>query len=205
RARARRRAARPALPAAALADAQDVGGQHGGAGALARPRARAHPARAVPAVRRADRAHRRHRRVDDARGVRAAQRLGRRAPRPRALLAALIALAHAMELVPVAQGVQLESQDTALRELGGDEVQGFRYSPPRPPDALDAVLAPGERAKRGRAIRVFLCDDVTEMRDMVRVALEQEPDLEVVGEASNGEAAARGVAESHPDVVLLDI
>jgi len=110
-----------------------------------------------------------------------------------------------MELVPVAQGVQLESQDTALRELGGDEVQGFRYSPPRPPDALDAVLAPGERAKRGRAIRVFLCDDVTEMRDMVRVALEQEPDLEVVGEASNGEAAARGVAESHPDVVLLDI
>ncbi|HEY3187089.1 MAG TPA: EAL domain-containing protein, partial [Solirubrobacteraceae bacterium] len=114
--------------------------------------------------------------------------LGER-PRARPLVAALIALAHAMGLVPVAQGVQLESQDIALRELGGDEVQGFRYSPPRPPDALDAVLTPGERRAR-RAIRVFLCDDVTEMRDMVRVALEQEPDLKVVGEASDGAGAA---------------
>src|SRR4051812_48594917 len=125
-------------------------------------------------------------------------------PRARALVAALIALAHAMDLTPVAQGVTLDSQDTALRELGGDEVQGFRYSPPRPPDALDAVLAPGERTG-GRRIRVFLCDDMTEMRDLVRVALEQEPDLEVVGEASDGEGAARGVAESHPDVIVLDI
>jgi diguanylate cyclase (GGDEF)-like protein len=134
--------------------------------------------------------------------------LGEDAPRSRALLAALIALAHAMDLVPVAQGVQLESQDTALRELGGDEVQGFRYSPPRPPDGLDSVLEPGDGAPReptGRAIRVFLCDDVTEMRDMVRVALEQERDLEVVGEASDGEGAARGVGEHQPDVILLDV
>ena len=87
-------------------------------------------------------------------------------------------------------------------------MQGFRYSPPRPPDALDGVLDPpdgGRRAPGRRAIRVFLCDDVTEMRDMVRVALEQEPDLEVVGEASDGEGAARGVDEHHPDVILLDV
>jgi len=134
--------------------------------------------------------------------------LGDGTARPRALVSALIALAHAMDLVPVAQGVQLESQDAALRELGGDEVQGFRYSPPRPPDALDGVLDPpdgGRRAPARRTIRVFLCDDVTEMRDMVRVALEQEPDLEVVGEASDGEGAARGVDEHHPDVILLDV
>ena len=163
--------------------------------------------------------------------------LGER-PRAHALVAALIALAHAMELVPVAQGVQLESQaeifhlkvileamagtlppDTGLlhsaerRGFRGHAssvdphhaiFQGFRYSPPRPPDALDAVLAPGER-RAGRAIRVFLCDDVTEMRDLVRVALEQEPDLEVVGEASDGDGAARGVSECRPDVILLDV
>jgi diguanylate cyclase (GGDEF)-like protein len=128
-------------------------------------------------------------------------------PRSRALLEGLIALAHALEMTPLAQGVQLDSEDTALRELGGDEAQGFRYSPPRPAEALDDLLGPGAGRRPGRrgAIRVFLCDDIAEMRDMVRVALEQEPDFEVVGEASDGEGAARGVLETHPDVVLLDV
>ena len=127
--------------------------------------------------------------------------------RSRALLEGLIALTHAMDIVPLAQGVQLDSEDAALRELGGDEAQGFRYSPPRPAEALEEVLGPGDARRRGRhgAIRVFLCDDIAEMRDMVRVALEQEPDFEVVGEASDGEGAARGVSETHPDVVLLDV
>jgi diguanylate cyclase (GGDEF)-like protein len=128
-------------------------------------------------------------------------------PRSRALLEGLIALTHAMDIVPLAQGVQLDSEDAALRELGGDEAQGFRYSPPRPAEALDTMLGPGAGRRAGRrgAIRVFLCDDVAEMRDMVRVALEQEADFEVVGEASDGEGAARGVSETHPDVVLLDV
>jgi diguanylate cyclase len=127
--------------------------------------------------------------------------------RSRALLEGLIALAHAMDITPLAQGVQLDSEDAALRELGGDEAQGFRYSPPRPAEALDDVFGTGGGRRRGRrgAIRVFLCDDIAEMRDMVRVALEQEPDFEVVGEASDGEGAAIGVSETHPDVVLLDV
>jgi diguanylate cyclase (GGDEF)-like protein len=127
--------------------------------------------------------------------------------RSRKLLEGLIALAHAMGITPLAQGVQLDSEDTALRELGGDEAQGFRYSPPRPAEALDDALGGGDGRRRGRrgAIRVFICDDITEMRDMVRVALEQEPDFEVVGEASDGEGAAIGVSETHPDVVLLDV
>jgi diguanylate cyclase (GGDEF)-like protein len=125
------------------------------------------------------------------------------AGRSRSLMAAVIAFAHALDLTPLAQGVQLDSQDTALRELGGDEVQGFRYSPPRPADALDAML--GEGGRPAGSIRVFLCDDVAELRDMVRVALEQERDFEVVGEASDGEGAARGVAETGADAVVLDI
>jgi CheY-like chemotaxis protein len=43
------------------------------------------------------------------------------------------------------------------------------------------------------------------MRALVRFALEEAPDMEVVGEAANGAEALRGVAELRPDVVLLDL
>jgi DNA-binding NarL/FixJ family response regulator len=54
-------------------------------------------------------------------------------------------------------------------------------------------------------IRVFLVDDVTELRLLVRIALEEDPGIEVVGEAANGRDGVEGVAEMQPDVVLLDL
>jgi DNA-binding NarL/FixJ family response regulator len=54
-------------------------------------------------------------------------------------------------------------------------------------------------------IRVFLVDDVTELRTLVRIALEEDPRIEVVGEASNGRDGVDGVGETKPDVVLLDL
>ncbi len=54
-------------------------------------------------------------------------------------------------------------------------------------------------------IRVLLADDHTLFRQGVRTLLAAEPDLEVVGEASNGVEAAAKAAELRPDVVLLDI
>jgi DNA-binding NarL/FixJ family response regulator len=54
-------------------------------------------------------------------------------------------------------------------------------------------------------IRVFLVDDVTELRLLVRLTLEEDPEIEVVGEASDGHAGVEGVAETQPDVVLLDL
>jgi len=54
-------------------------------------------------------------------------------------------------------------------------------------------------------IKVLLVDDQSLIRQGLRALLELEPDLEIVGEAENGEQAINLVAQFQPDVVLLDI
>lgn len=54
-------------------------------------------------------------------------------------------------------------------------------------------------------IRVMVVDDQTLVRQGVRGLLELLPDIEVVGEASDGEEALEKVPELEPDVLLLDI
>lgn len=54
-------------------------------------------------------------------------------------------------------------------------------------------------------IRVVLVDDQMLVRQGVRGLLELVADIEVVGEASNGEEALQRVPELSPDVLLLDI
>jgi DNA-binding NarL/FixJ family response regulator len=53
--------------------------------------------------------------------------------------------------------------------------------------------------------RVLLADDQQMVRAGFRMILESEPDIEVVGEAENGEQAAAATRRLHPDVVLMDI
>jgi DNA-binding NarL/FixJ family response regulator len=54
-------------------------------------------------------------------------------------------------------------------------------------------------------IRVLLADDQALVRAGFRALLDAQPDIEVVGEAGDGEQAARCCAELCPDVVLMDI
>ncbi len=54
-------------------------------------------------------------------------------------------------------------------------------------------------------ISVFLADDHAVMRDGLRAMLEHQPDITVVGEATNGREAVRLVAQLRPDVVVMDI
>jgi DNA-binding NarL/FixJ family response regulator len=54
-------------------------------------------------------------------------------------------------------------------------------------------------------IRVLLVDDQPLLRHGFRLVLGAEPDLEVVGEASNGDEAVRLVGTLRPDIVLMDV
>ena len=54
-------------------------------------------------------------------------------------------------------------------------------------------------------IRVLLCDDAEGFRALMRVSLADDPTIEIVGEAADGEAGVEATAELQPDVVLLDM
>jgi DNA-binding NarL/FixJ family response regulator len=57
----------------------------------------------------------------------------------------------------------------------------------------------------GDLIQVFIADDHALFRDGLRALLASLPDMDVVGEASDGAQAVSLVAELQPDVVLMDI
>ncbi len=58
---------------------------------------------------------------------------------------------------------------------------------------------------RPTAIRIVLADDHPVVREGLRGMLSAEPDLDVVGEASDGVEAVRVVRATRPDVVLMDL
>lgn len=54
-------------------------------------------------------------------------------------------------------------------------------------------------------IRVILADDHAVVREGTRQLLEREPDIQVVGEATNGSEAVRMVEQLRPKVVVMDV
>ena len=54
-------------------------------------------------------------------------------------------------------------------------------------------------------IRVLIVDDQSLVRAGFRMILESEEDVEVVGEAADGEEALTAAAEVDPDVILMDV
>ncbi|MFX0556122.1 response regulator transcription factor [Maribacter sp. CXY002] len=54
-------------------------------------------------------------------------------------------------------------------------------------------------------IKIILADDHSLVRDGIKVLLETESDIEVIGEASNGKEAIALVNEKNPDILIIDI
>jgi two-component system, NarL family, response regulator NreC len=58
---------------------------------------------------------------------------------------------------------------------------------------------------RERRIRILLADDHRVVRQGFRLILSQQPDIQVVGEASSGREAADLAVKLEPDVVIMDV
>jgi diguanylate cyclase (GGDEF)-like protein len=54
-------------------------------------------------------------------------------------------------------------------------------------------------------LRLLICDDSPRARAAARVSLSGQPEIEIVGEAENGEQAMALAADVLPDVVLMDV
>jgi two-component system NarL family response regulator len=70
-----------------------------------------------------------------------------------------------------------------------------------PEEGRIAPVAPGD----GDPIRVLIVDDHALFRRGLEMVLEQEPDIDVVGEASDGAEALTKAVDTTPDIVLLDV
>jgi len=54
-------------------------------------------------------------------------------------------------------------------------------------------------------LRIFIAEDHQTVREGIKLLVNAQPDMEVIGEAGDGETALKEVARLNPDIVLMDI
>jgi len=59
--------------------------------------------------------------------------------------------------------------------------------------------------RKAEKSRVFIVDDHAMFRDGIRQVIDLEPDLMVCGDAPSVDEALRGIGESKPDLVIVDV
>ncbi|SCD66280.1 two component transcriptional regulator, LuxR family [Streptomyces sp. SolWspMP-sol7th] len=86
-----------------------------------------------------------------------------------------------------------------------------RTTGPGPAQAARTDTVPAEEGKAGaaprgpRPIRVLIVDDHQVVRRGLRTFLEIQDDIEVVGEAADGDEGVARAGELRPDVILMDV
>ena len=133
-----------------------------------------------------------------------------------AIVAAVMGMAHALDLRVVAEGVETADQVIRLRTLGCDEAQGFFYARPGPAVDIDARLLAEARANVGGTKhadrkhaesahigKILVVDDADDVRQLARSS------LAAVGfevrEATTGEDAVTMARHFKPDCLVLDV
>lgn len=66
---------------------------------------------------------------------------------------------------------------------------------------------PGQtpRSQNARKLRIYLADDHSVVREGLRLLVNAQSDMEVIGEAGDGETAWRDARELQPDILVMDI
>ncbi len=148
----------------------------------------------------------------------------------RVIVRAVIELAHSLNLVAIAEGIESEIQRRMLADMGCDLAQGFLWSPGVPADKADAMVrvmrvepqqAADDAPNRGNVatgwsdqsgdgqrtdqISVLLVDDSDGDRSLLRDQLEASGSYQVVGEATDGQTAVTQARQLRPEVLLLDM
>jgi len=122
-----------------------------------------------------------------------------------------------LDLGGIAEALRLSAEENRLFRVGlGLPVIYARPSSPRE-DIVSAAVQAARRVHSllrvhdfeprvaNRSVRILLVEDHGLVRRAFRNVLEQEHDLEVVGEATTAEEALESVGSLRPDVILLDL
>ena len=132
-----------------------------------------------------------------------------------AIVAAVMGMAHAMDLSVVAEGVETSAQLDALRALGCDQAQGYYYARPQAAERIDDLLMKahldGDRARiqgahgatEWGAGTIVIVDDAADVRLHARMSLTAAGFG--VHEAENGESGIDLIRRVRPDCVVLDM
>jgi len=137
-------------------------------------------------------------------------------PEDTAIVAAVMGMAHALDLRVVAEGVETRDQAARLRTLGCDQAQGYFYARPGSAADIDDLLLAEAAVKaarqQGRGIRgtegarlerALVVDDAADVRQLARSSLAA-AGFEVQ-EAASGEEAIAAARTFKPDCVVLDV
>ncbi|HNG00773.1 MAG TPA: response regulator, partial [Nitrospira sp.] len=98
------------------------------------------------------------------------------------------------------------STATDVHSRAGNALASSQVSEPEAVSVLDALaVSPGPQSAHSSRTRVLLVDDHAMLRQGVRTVLEGYPDIEIVGEANNGEQALLLAQSLQPKIVIMDI
>ncbi len=99
--------------------------------------------------------------------------------------------------------------DEMLREAGHEAIKAGDLMLQQPAHVLpsgESLRIAEHRVEPGlHPVRVLIVDDVPDLRFLLRIQLEPELDMMVIGEAGDGAEAIERAEELRPDVVLLDL